>query len=466
MRKYVRQLACGGLLAAALSLGAAGFVFADESTFVQGTSVNGLGIGDMTVEDAKSHIASFYSSEYQLKIKERGGVSETIKGSDIGFGVGIPDGFLEEILAKENENGRAFGPDVDNKYRAEMTNTYQQDALEAKIQGLNCINGSDRVITADAHISGYQDGEAFTIIPEVRGNNVDLEKTARLIQEAVASGAAEVDLEASGCYYEPQVTADMQELKDLCDTMNRCREMTITYKIGEESEILPAETICSWITGSGDGQILLNQELVAAYVRELAAKYDTSGTARAFHTAGGQDVELTGPYGWRIDQSKEAEELTALVQTGESQEKEPAYALKAASRRAPDWGSTYAEVDLNGQHVYMIKDGQIVWDAPCVTGNVSKGHTTPAGIYSIAYKQRDRVLRGKKLEDGSYEYESPVSFWMPFNGGIGFHDANWRGSFGGSIYQTNGSHGCVNLPPSKAPALYELVYAGMPVICY
>ena len=55
---------------------------------------------------------------------------------------------------------------------------------------------------------------------------------------------------------------------------------------------------------------------------------------------------------------------------------------------------------------------------------------------------------------------------MPFNGGIGFHDANWRGEFGGAIYKTNGSHGCVNLPPSKAAALYELVYKGMPVICY
>ncbi len=466
MKRNIRQLARGSLLAMALSLGAAGLALADETTFVQGTSVNGLGISDMTVEEAKSHIANFYSREYQLKIKERGGVSETIKGSDIGFGVGIPDGFLEEILAEENENGRAFGPDVDYKYRVQMTNTYQQDALEEKIQGLSCISGENLRITADAHISGYQEGEAFTIIPEIRGNNVDPEKTAQLIREAVASGAAEVDLEAAGCYYEPKVTADMQKLKDLCDTMNRCRKMTITYKIGEESEILPAETLCSWITGSGDGQILLNQELVAAYVRELAAKYDTSGTVRVFHTVGGQDVELTGPYGWRIDQAKEAAELTALVQTGESQEKEPAYALRAASHAAPDWGGTYAEVDLGGQHAYLVQDGQIVWDAPCVTGNVSKGYSTPAGIYSIAYKQRDRVLRGKKLADCSYEYESPVSFWMPFNGGIGFHDANWRESFGGSIYQTDGSHGCVNLPPSKAQALYELVYAGMPAICY
>lgn len=113
----------------------------------------------------------------------------------------------------------------------------------------------------------------------------------------------------------------------------------------------------------------------------------------------------------------------------------------------------------------MVKDGQVVWEAPCVTGNVSKDYTTPAGIYSLTYKEKDRILRGKKQADGTYEYESHVDYWMPFNGGIGLHDASWRGKFGGTIYRTNGSHGCVNLPPAKAAALYELVYKGIPVLC-
>ena len=76
------------------------------------------------------------------------------------------------------------------------------------------------------------------------------------------------------------------------------------------------------------------------------------------------------------------------------------------------------------------------------------------------------TIKIDKKADGKYEYETPVSYWMPFNGGIGFHDANWRSKFGGAIYQTSGSHGCVNLPPAKAAALYDLVYTGIPVICY
>lgn len=439
---------------------------ADETKFVQGTSVNGLGIGSLTVDEAAGRIGSFYSSEYKLTIKERGGKEEYINGPDIGFTVGLPDGFLQEILNQQNAGGRLSGPDVDNKHRIDMTNTFNADALTAKINELNCISGSSIVTTADAHVSAYQEGQPFTIIPEVRGNNVYPEKVAEAVRAAVTAGSSEVNLEESGCYYEVQITSDNAQLAELRDTMNRCREMSITYTFGENSEVLDAAAICSWITGTQDGVIMVNRDQALAYVQSLAAKYDTAGTTRTFRTASGRDVSVSGPYGWKIDQNAETDALIGMIRTGESQSREPQYASAAVDHTAQEWGNTYVEVDLTGQHVYMTKDGAVVWDAPCVTGNSAKNYDTPAGIYSLTYKERDRVLRGAKRADGSYEYESPVSYWMPFNGGIGLHDANWRGSFGGSIYKNNGSHGCVNLPPAKVKALYDMVYKGMPVICY
>ncbi|MDO4266991.1 MAG: L,D-transpeptidase family protein [Eubacteriales bacterium] len=466
MNKFLRyRLGCMAL-AAAFGVLAAGTALADDTTFVPGTSVNGLGIGSLTVDGAAERIGGFYSSDYKLTIKERGGVSETITGQEIGFAVGLPAGFLRDILNQQNASGRAYGPDVDNKHRAEMTNTYNQDALNARIASLSCISGAGIVTTSDAYVSAYQEGQPFTIIPEVWGNNVDQEKTAQLIRDAVASGASEVDLEAAGCYYNPQVTASDPHLIELCDTMNRCREMQITYVIGDESQVLDAAKICSWLTGAKDGEIQVNRDMAAAWVKELAAKYNTAGAARVFHTATGRDVQVTGPYGWKINQAAETDALIGMIRTGQSQSREPQYSQTAAAHGTQDWGTTYVEVDLTGQHVYMTKDGAVVWDAPCVTGNVSKNYTTPPGIFPLTYKERDRVLRGPKQADGTYEYETPVSYWMPFNGGIGLHDANWRGSFGGTIYKTSGSHGCINLPPSKVPALYEMVYKGMPVICY
>ena len=55
---------------------------------------------------------------------------------------------------------------------------------------------------------------------------------------------------------------------------------------------------------------------------------------------------------------------------------------------------------------------------------------------------------------------------MPFNCNIGIHDASWRGSFGGSIYKTDGSHGCVNAPEYLAKKIYENIEPGTPIICY
>ena len=53
-------------------------------------------------------------------------------------------------------------------------------------------------------------------------------------------------------------------------------------------------------------------------------------------------------------------------------------------------------------------------------------------------------------------YASPVKFWVPVKGGIGIHDASWRKEFGGDIYQTAGSHGCINTPKDKMEELYDM----------
>ena len=174
--------------------------------------------------------------------------------------------------------------------------------------------------------------------------------------------------------------------------------MAITYKFGEAEEVLAGQEITSWLTGTVDGEIQVDQEKAAGFVKALADKYDTSGKPRVFQTVSGREVELNGPFGWRLDQAQETAALVGMIRTGQSQIREPQYAMTGADR-VSDWGSTYAEVDLSGQHVYMIKDGNVVWDAPCVTGDVAKGYATPAGIYSLTYKETDRILRGKKKAD-------------------------------------------------------------------
>lgn len=468
MSKKMKNMLRSLLSVIVLTLFCGTTVLADENDptrFVKDTMINGVNVGGMTVDEAKTLIGNTYSGSYKLTIKAKDNSAETISGPEIGFAALVPDE-LGAILDKQNAAGRITGPKAGNTHELQIGGVFDENAMKLRISMLACVSGAEIVKTENARVSAYQEGQPFTILPAVQGNDVDTEVLKKVLGDAAFAGFKEINLEGMGCYKTIQVMEENEQLKLLCAMMNQIKDMTITYTFGEASEQLPGAMIATWLTGSADGQIGVSRETAAAYIASLAAKYDTAGTDRTLKSSSGRDVTVKGSYGWRINQEAETAALIAMIQTGQTQAREPQYAAGAASRTGADWGNTYVEIDLGGQHVYMIKDGTLVWDAPCVTGNVSKNYTTPPGIFTLYYKDTDRVLRGAKQADGSYEYESPVDYWMPFNGGIGLHDANWRSKFGGTIYQYGGSHGCINLPPAKTKALFDLVYKGIPILCY
>lgn len=187
-----------------------------------------------------------------------------------------------------------------------------------------------------------------------------------------------------------------------------------------------------------------------AVFRELPASF-------SFTTHAGNTIQaLNSGLSNEIDEEKMAEEAEGKAEKGEGGDIPVIW--KKHYERLNDVGD-YVEVDLTNQQVYAYIGGNLIVSAPCVSGLAGTGRETPSGIYQIYYKQSPAVLRGEG-------YASPVSFWMPFNGGIGLHDASWRSSFGGNIYTYDGSHGCINLPYDAAKTIYENAYSGMMVICY
>ncbi|MBR2187159.1 MAG: L,D-transpeptidase [Lachnospiraceae bacterium] len=116
----------------------------------------------------------------------------------------------------------------------------------------------------------------------------------------------------------------------------------------------------------------------------------------------------------------------------------------------------YIDVNITTQTLTLFRDGAAVYAAPVVTGKVSAGRSTPEGLFAVQYKQLNRTLKGD-------DYESFVRYWMRIVNNVGIHDASWRSDFGGQIYRTNGSHGCINVPPSLMPALYAACPEGTPV---
>lgn len=439
--------------------------FAAGDKFVSGTVVGGINLSGQTVETAKSYIEGFYSDNFKLKLVGKNGVTEELTGADIGLKIQAP-GNLADILGQQQSADLQTGPNITHSYDAdgEMRVTYSEDALRAKLSELSFVKNG--VKTQNASITPYQQGTEFRVIEEVYGTSVDMEKLTQAVKEALTYQSRQIDLETQGIYDVVTVTA--ASLQPLCEKMNQIKDMQINYRFGDQTETLSGGEIVGWITGTEGSEIGVDREKAAAYVASLAAKHDTAGGVQTWKSASGRDASIQTSYGWKIDQAAETDALIGMIRTATTQDREPAWAKKGNQWGMPQWGGTFVEVDLTNQHVYFYQDMQCVWDAPTVTGlKTDPDRVTPPGVFAIYSKERNRVLRGRKdPKTGKPSYESPVSYWMPFNGGIGLHDANWRDKFGGTIYTYAGSHGCINLPVDKAPALYDLVSVGTPVVVY
>ena len=429
--------------------------------FARGTKVNGIDVSGMSVKQLQKRIGEYSINVKERKIDEKSRdesfFEETIKGRDIGLAVGDAQP-LYDILKGQGFIKFFAGDKKD--YEISHTLSYDKDLLAKEVSALKGASATDGTEAVSASIAEYTEGKGYEIVSEQQGDILDEQATCEAIEKAVASLKESVDLSKEKAYKQPEFTSESDVLKDAVETLNRYVSTEITYKFGDDTVVLDGTRINKWIKIKKDNTVKLRRNKVEKFVQELHRKYDTVFTNRKFKTAYGDTVTVYGgDYGWWMNTVKETDKLVKLIQKGAVKERTPEYRQTAVSYGDKDYGDTYAEVDLSGQHVFVVKDGKVVFDTACVTGNESQGHATPAGTYGITYKQRNATLRGEN-------YETPVSYWMPFNGGIGFHDAYWRSRFGGTLYRTGGSHGCVNLPPSSAKKIYSLVEQGTPVICY
>ena len=452
-----------GIIIGVLVLIYVGFAIFFSSHFMFFTKINGTDFSLKSVSQVEAYMKQ-QVADYVLTLKESDGGSEKISGSDISL-VYVPGEQLEKLAKKQNNFLWITSLWNHPKITSEIGVEYYKDALAKITEGLECLKPENQTVSVDAHPEFQND--KFVVVPEVVGTKIDTEKFNEAVTKAINGFKPTLDLFKTGCYILPRFVSDSQEVVAATDAMNSYLGANVTYDFNPATEVVDASVISQWVTVDADMNVTFNEEAVRAFIQSLADKYDTKGKPRTFTTATGNTVNVTGgSYGWKIDQEAEYNALIANIQNAETVTREPNYASRAASHEGNDVGSTYAEVDLSNQMMYFVQNGQVVLQSGIVTGNPNKGNGTPQGVYSLAYKALDQVLRGTKKPDGTYEYETPVKFWMPFNGGIGFHDATWQSSFGGSRYQTNGSHGCVNLPYDVAAQLYNLITAGTPVVCH
>ncbi|MDD7306540.1 MAG: peptidoglycan binding domain-containing protein [Peptoniphilaceae bacterium] len=358
----------------------------------------------------------------------------------------------------------AFLKNKDDGFKFDYNVKYDDEKLNSIIKSSNLM--TDMKEPEDAKVE-YKNGK-FEIVKEVLGNQIDYDKVKERIVEAIRThNGDEIDLDDS-FYKQPQVKSDDETIKKELEDSKTIENLSYDFDINGYNDKLEGQKLIDMFE-SVEGKLELNYDKVSAYVKEIADKTNTYGKERKFQATGiGEIIVPPGVYGFILDVDKTVDNIFKLIDQRKSGTVEPEYKRRGFTREADgtDIGNTYIEVDLSRQHLWYYKDGSVVLESNFVSGNLGEGALTNVGVGSILSKERHATLKGEDF-DGKTKYETPVEYWMPIGwDGEGFHDAPWRGAFGGNIYQYDGSHGCINLPPATAKRIFEEADFSTPVIVY
>lgn len=419
------------------------------------TSINGVDIS-LKAHDEVAGIIRSSIKDYKLQLIERNGKTEEIISQDIGMRYNEKKE-ITQIYKAENPLKWISTLLWEQKYYIEDLFVYDTEVLENKINDLNCLN---KDIIEPQNVSfKYSDG-SYEAVKEIYGNKVHKEKLNSTIERSILEGKTRLDLNEKLCYENPKYILSSDKTLITKNTLNRYISAKITYIFGSKSETINENIINQWLSVDEDLEVQINLKAIKKYIEGLSKKYDTVGIARKIRTSTGKTIEVDGGfYGWKINRTAEIIALYKNIECSVVITKEPEYTQKALFREPNDIGNTYLEINITRQHLWFYKDGKLIAQGPVVTGTPGKGNATDTGIYMLNYKQEGAILRGAN-------YESEVTYWMPFNGNIGVHDASWRHSFGGDIYKRNGTHGCVNASLNLAKKIFENIEDGTPIICY
>ncbi len=440
---------------------ALGFYY--QRTFVFGTWINENYCTGMTVDEVNALLSEEYSN-YTLLLYEKEDATESVTASQIQYEVDFHDA-VYELKEKQNPLNWGFYIISPVHYEIEPKITYNEQMLTDTLKQLDCYRMDE--MNRLKRPSIVYTNTKYALVDK-KTEVIDEEKTTELIKQALNKHETRLSLIDNECYYMPERTAEEKEIYHIWEQIDAIQNTHIIYSDGMLKHDLYGQTATEWINKSENGEFLLNEnnrltldrEKVSEFLDQLALVFETSGGSRTWIRPDGKviTIQKRGKK-YLIDREGETERIAKALSVGSQVTRKPLYSQVGEPREEIDMGETYIEIDMSAQKLYYYVNHALKLSTDVVTGKTAHGGGTPAAVCEVYGKQKNRTLRGEN-------YASFVYYWMPIRGNIGIHDATWRDEFGGTIYKTAGSHGCINLPKEKAASLYDMVEVGTPVIMY
>jgi uncharacterized protein YxeA len=423
--------------------------------FFPNTTVNGISCGNKNsayLEDQNTQEAD----NFILTVTDRKESKYTISGAQISYTY-EKRGEEQALLDAQNGFTWPFGVFIKNNYELTSSFTYDENALYDAVDALEIFDKDYIEEPQNAYLNITDDD--YEVVEQVEGNSPIRDEVISEISSAFDTMQPEVTL-SDDCYKKPEIYSDDESIANTESQLDKYAASVVTYDIEGANEVVDKAKILSFLDIDDDGNVSVNDEKITTYVQYLASTYNTYGRVRDFKTSKGDTIKIGGgTYGYALNKSGEKEQLLSDLSGGTPVEREPVYELTGLGRGDNDIGDTYVEIDYTNQHLWFYKNGSLVTETDIVSGNISRGNGSSDGIFPVGYKAKDQVLQGEN-------YSSNVDFFIQFSYNVGIHDASWRSTFGGTIYKTSGSHGCINVPRTVAVKIYDEIEAGTPVVAY
>lgn len=464
------NLLTGAVLLGTAAAGYLGYAKCYEERYIPGTEINGVDATNLTLAGMDSRMRTKVENR-TLTLKFREEKEEVISGSAMKVQY-ISGSDLEKVLAGQDHMAFVKGIFGEREsYTVGEDYTFDEEELKRVILSLPEFQPENYVEPVNAMMEQLEDG-SVAAIPEIEGTRLNPISAGAFAAKAVREKKDVLDYSAvKGSYFEPTLRADSSEMAEMLDDINGFLDTTVTYELHDDKTATVDKSVTrEWLSKGADGLFYLDEDEITSYcedwLEELADEDDVTHSTMDFKSTRRGTIAMDCPeYGHEIDVEGEAELLCESLMEHESDTRAPEYDLNKTESEAI--GDTYVEVDLENQHVYFYVDGDLYMETDCISGYPYDRETeTVKGIFDVYTKQRERTLKGRPDSNGNPSYTALVHFWMPFYKAYGLHDASWRGRFGGNIYKSDGSHGCVNMPYSAAQKMYEKIEVGTPVVVF
>lgn len=465
MKRRIIVFLCSILAVAASALLAVAVLstYYYKNVFSFGTWINGNYCTGMTAEQVSDMLLEQYTypsiqvillndEAYELSLQEY--------GVSVDYSVAV-----QELFAQNTGWSWICRGNIFKNYEVKPSFHYNLETMNQKLLSQEWLNENlyDKTKTVSI-IKTLEDG--YILVDETK-NLLDQTKAVEIIIDSIVNQLTEVDL-SNSCYVDMPYDENMLATIEKWKGIEAFQNFSLIYDFGDRQEIVDSGVVCDWISLDEEGYIIfdennlpvLDEAMIEEYVAYLGSVYNTVGIERSFQTTRGDVVTVEGgAYGNELDAKAELKFLKNAFLKKENGVRTPEYISEAFVKGSNDIGKTYIEIDMGNQIMYYYKSGKLMLETPIVTGNMKRNWSTPSTVCYVYYKQKNRVLRGA-------DYATPVKYWMAVHGNIGIHDASWRKEFGGDIYLTDGSHGCINTPLEKVRELYDMVEIGTPVIMF